>query len=77
MITLKDALKVANIGENEILRIKRKDREDEFLTRKNIVDRFDLKNTRVSRISPYFFYGKYEGFMFQLIEPAPRKNEKK
>lgn len=66
---------MANIGENEILRIKRKGQEDEFLTKKNIVDKFDLKSTKVSRISPYFFCGEYEGFMFKLIEPA-RKEKK-
>lgn len=70
-ITLKKALQLIDSGydifsmykesENRILDAK-------IYTRKDIVNKFDLKNTYVVKIDPYFICEDFEGFAFILAD---------
>lgn len=71
MITLKEAMKLTDIKDNELcyLRNKGDDRySGEYLTSKKIRNKFDMKNTFVTKITPRFsFYGEYNGIEFEIV----------
>lgn len=70
MITLKEAIKLTDIQDDELYYIRNKgsDKHDgKYLTGKNIRDKFDMKNTFVTKITPRFsFYGDYNGIEFEI-----------
>ena len=72
MITLKEAIKLTDIKDGELCYIRNKgsDKHDgKYLTGKNIRDKFDMKNTFVTKITPRFsFYGEYNGIEFEIIQ---------
>lgn len=71
MITLKEAVNITKIEDDEILYI-RYDGESRFdsqsYTGKKLRDTFDMKNTKVIHILPRFMCGEYIGMEFILIK---------
>ena len=70
MITLKEAIKLTDINDRELCYIRNKGSDKnggKYLTRKEIRDKFDMKNTFVTKITPRFtFYGEYNGIEFEI-----------
>lgn len=70
MITLKQALKVCDIRDNELVCIRERTLTEFplFLTGKGVRDRYDLRRTKVERLRPRFVCGEYEGWILQVKE---------
>lgn len=70
MITLKEAIKLIDINDRELCYIRNKGSDKyggKYLRIKEIRDKFDMKNTFVTKITPKFsFYGEYEGIEFEI-----------
>ena len=70
MITLKEAIKLTDIKDRELCYIRNKGSDKnggKYLTIKEIRDKFDMKNTFVTKITPRFsFYGDYNGIEFEI-----------
>lgn len=70
MITLKEAIKLTDIKDMELCYIRNKGsnkHDGKYLTIKEIRDKFDMKNTFVTKITPRFsFYGDYNGIEFEI-----------
>lgn len=71
MITLKEAMKLTDIQDDELCYIRNKgsDKHDgKYLTGRNVRDRLDMKNIFVTKITPRFsFQGDYNGIEFEVI----------
>lgn len=77
MITLKEALKVTKISEDEILYIRKKETEKyqvEILTLKEIRNKYDMKNIIVTGIQPRFLCGNYHGMEFEIKKKKEENN---
>lgn len=70
MISLKTALKLIQITNSETVFFRKKYQifrsEFEELTEEDIINKYDLKKTKVIEILPYFDCGEYEGFLFTI-----------
>ena len=70
MISLKTALKLIQITNSETVFFRKKYQifrsEFEELTEEDIINKYDLKKTKVVEILPYFYCGEYEGFLFTI-----------
>ncbi len=71
MISLKTALKLIQITNSEIVYFRKKNQifksEFEALTEEDILNKYDIKKTKVIEILPYFDCGEYEGLLFTII----------
>ena len=71
MITLKEAMKLTDIKDNELCYLRNKGDDkynSKILTGRNIRDELDMKNTFVTNIKPRFtFYGEYNGIEFEIV----------
>ena len=74
MITLKEAMKLTDIQDNELCYLRNKGDDkysSKILTGRNIRDKFDMKNTFVTKIIPRFsFYGEYNGIEFEIVSSS-------
>lgn len=69
MISLKEAIKLTELSRDDIcyMRNEGDDRYDvQIMSVKKIIDKFDMKNTMVTRILPRFSYSGYEGVEFTI-----------
>lgn len=71
MITLKEAMKLTNVSNDECCWLRRKDaswHDRRVYTGIEIKNRFDMIATKVISIRPVFLSGDYEGFEFEITE---------
>ena len=74
MISLKEAFKLCDIDDRNVVYFC--DDPKNFIwakpmTGKEVREKYDMKNTLVSKICPYFCMGEYEGFVF-IIHMLPK-----
>lgn len=74
MVTLKEAFKLCGVDDREVVHFSDR-REDAGIwswpmTGQEVRQKYDMKNTMVTDIRPYFFCGEYEGFMFIIKKEA-------
>ena len=70
MITLKEAMKLTDIQDNELCYLRNKGNDKyrgEYLTGKEIRNKFDMKNTFVTKIIPRFSFYEYNGIEFEIV----------
>lgn len=69
MITLKEAMVVCDVKIDEIVYIIQNVRPLPIrtpMTLKDVRDKYDMQKTMVTRISPYFCCGDFEGLAFEI-----------
>ena len=71
MISLKEALALTKIQQKDIVFLVDYDsnrKERQIFTMKGILEKFDIKRTFVTEISPIFLCGDYQGFLFTITK---------
>lgn len=72
MIDLYTAFKLTDIGETEIIHIRRKNQifwsEYEHTSGREVVNKYDMRKVKVKEIRPLFRFGEYEGLLFTIKE---------
>ena len=69
MITLKEAMIVCDVKTDEVVYIIQNVRplpRTTPMTLREIRNKYDMKNTMVTRISPYFCCNEFEGMAFEI-----------
>lgn len=78
MIDLYEAFKLTKIQMDDVVFLKTCDAvkgQHQILTKREIVQKLDMRHTFVTEISPYFICGDYQGLLFTILKKNKNKGE--